>query len=376
MNHTRQRYQQGSLTTEKRKTGTVWVYRWREAGARRKQIIGTKAQYPIRSAALKAVDALRLDINAETASNFPLTLRELVEHYKLVELGEDSNKTSRTREVYEQQITDQILPEWGEQRIGYIKAFAVEAWLKSLTFAPATKAKIRNILSALYQHAIRYGWAESNPIRAVRQSSKRLREPDVLAPEEVSALLTELPEPARTIALIAATTGLRRGELFGLKWEDVDFENRKVHIRRSVVDQQIGEPKTVGSKRPLPIPEQVVDALRSWRESAPYRKDEHWVFASDFHIGKTPLWPNTVLVRHIKPAAERAGITKSIGWHTFRRTFATLLESSGAGLKTLQELMRHSTPTVTLGIYAQAITEDKRTAQEKVTELFRLQATA
>jgi integrase len=154
------------------------------------------------------------------------------------------------------------------------------------------------------------------------------------------------------------------------------WQNRKVHIRRSVVDQQIGELKTVGSKRPLPIAEQVVEALRSWRESASYSGDEQWVFASEYHVGKAPLWPNTVLVRHIKPAAERAGISKRVGWHTFRHTFATLLESSGAGLKTLQELMRHSTPNVSLGVYARAIDDNKRNAQEKVVEMFKLNATA
>ncbi|HEX3374540.1 MAG TPA: tyrosine-type recombinase/integrase [Edaphobacter sp.] len=377
MRHKRTRYQHGSLTIEKRKTGPdVWVYRWREGNVRRKQIIGSTEQYATRAAALRAIDGLRLDINAVTVSNSPVTIRELFEHYTLIELADEASKTQRTKRVYKQHLDTHVIPKWGDHRIGGIKPFAVEAWLKSLPYAPATKAKTRNILSALYQHAVRYGWAESNPIRAVRQSSKRLREPDVLRAEEVSALLRELSEPSRTIALVAVTTGLRRGELFGLKWGDVDFEKRKVHIVRSIVDQVAGEPKTVGSKRPLPIPEQVAASLQEWRKAAEYNGDDDWVFASDHHLGKTPLWPNTVLVRHIKPAAERAEITKNIGWHTFRRTFATLLESSGAGLKTLQELMRHSTPTVTLGLYVQGVTQDKRNAQDKVTKLFKLPASA
>jgi integrase len=77
-----------------------------------------------------------------------------------------------------------------------------------------------------------------------------------------------------------------------------------------------------------------------------------------------------LLKRHIKPAAERAGIPKVIGWHTFRRTFATLLQSSGASVKTTQELMRHSSPMMTLGAYAQAVTSDKRQAQSDVAALF------
>jgi integrase len=74
--------------------------------------------------------------------------------------------------------------------------------------------------------------------------------------------------------------------------------------------------------------------------------------------------------RHVFPAAERAGITKRIGWHSFRRTLATLLQSSGASVKTTQELLRHASPGITLGIYAKAVTADKRAAQDTIAALF------
>jgi integrase len=376
LKHKRDRYQQGSLTIESRKNGPdVWVYRWRDGKVRRKQIIGTTEQLPTKSAALREVDGLRLDINTESVSNSPMTVKQLVDHYCLLELGDDAEKTALTKSTYRHHLDTQIVPKWGSYKLGAVKAFAVEAWLKSLPHAPATKAKTRNIFSAVYQHAIRYGWAESNPIRAVRQSSKRLREPDILTPEEVSATFVNLPHFCRTAILIAATTGLRRGELFGLKWQDVDFEKRQINVVRSVVDQVEGLPKTVGSARPLPIPALVVEALQQWKAETTYSEDGDWIFASDYHLGQKALWPDVVLKRHIKPAAREAGITKRIGWHTFRRTFATLLTPE-TDVKTLQELMRHATPTVSLGIYAQAITEEKRTAQDRVTALFKLPATA
>jgi integrase len=77
-------------------------------------------------------------------------------------------------------------------------------------------------MSALFSHAIRWEWAEKNPIRSVRQSAKRLRTPDVLTPEEIVALLGKLPEPLRTAVELDAFTGLRRGELIGLQWQDVE----------------------------------------------------------------------------------------------------------------------------------------------------------
>ena len=76
------------------------------------------------------------------------------------------------------------------------------------------------------------------------------------------------------------------------------------------------------------------------------------------------------MVRHVQPAADRAGISKRIGWHTFRHTLATLLQASGAGVKVTQELLRHSSPVMTLGTYAQAVTVDKRDAQDTVAALF------
>jgi integrase len=377
MDFKRTRYQQGSLTIEKRKTGPpVWIYRWREncpngIRIKRKQIVGTKVQFPTKAAAAREVAGLRLNVNIEsTSSNAPLTVSQLIAHYKEIELGANSGKTRCTRAVYEHHLDSLIAARWGEYRLGDVKAVAVEAWLNGLSFAPATKSKTKNVMSALFQHALRYEWATSNPIRLVRQSGKRLKDPDILTPQEVSALLAELQEPCRTLVLVASATGLRRGELFGLKWEDVDFKRGELRIVRSVVDQVEGETKTAGSRRPLPMMAEISKTFRSWKKATKYNKDSDWVFASPQSLGKKPYWPDMLLKRHIRPAVERLAITKVIGWHTFRRTLATLLQSSGASVKTTQELMRHSSPVMTLSTYAQAVTSDKREAQTNVAALF------
>ena len=94
------------------------------------------------------------------------------------------------------------------------------------------------------------------------------------------------------------------------------------------------------------------------------RLEHDWVFASPYELGARPYWPGTVRRRHIIPTALQVGIEKKLGWHTFRRTTATLLLSGGASIRVTQELMRHASPVMTLGTYSQAITEDKLNAQE------------
>ncbi|MBB5327791.1 hypothetical protein [Tunturiibacter gelidoferens] len=146
--------------------------------------IGTKKEYPTETAARKAIESLRLDINAEAISTSPLTIAELAEHYKSKELSGSEGKTPKTRETYEQHLNDYIVPRWGRERLGDIKAFRIEEWLKSLDKADGTKSKTKAVFGVLYQHALRYGWAERNPIREVRQSAKRQQEPDVLTSEK------------------------------------------------------------------------------------------------------------------------------------------------------------------------------------------------
>lgn len=177
-------------------------------------------------------------------------------------------------------------------------------------------------------------------------------------------------EPVRTAFLIAAVMGMRRGEIFGLRWKDIDLERAVLHVRRSFVDGIEGPPKTESSRRPLPLPPPVVEALDAWKKQSRYTEPDHWVFASDFHFGKQPLWPATLWRRNVAPAIKAAGIDKpKLGWHTLRRSYASLLLSSGASLRVSMELMRHSTPDMTLATYAQTVGDEKREAGAKIASL-------
>jgi integrase len=183
-----------------------------------------------------------------------------------------------------------------------VKTVQVESWLRSLSLANHTKAKLRNTMHLLFSHACRHDWLGKNPMSLVRQSAKREKLPDVLETTEVQKLLGELQNPARSMVFLAAATGLRVSELLGLKWSDVDYDAAEIRLSRAVVH------------------------------------------------------------------AKRLGITKQIGWHSFRRTFATLLKASGQDVKTTQELMRHANSRLTLDVYAQALNPAKRAAHLKLVD--------
>ena len=172
----------------------------------------------------------------------------------------------------------------------------------------------------------------------------------------------------RLMVILAATTGLRRSELFGLKWCDVDFVELEISIRRSIYLGKVGICKTEASHQPVPMTDGVAADLWIWKESTRYSEPDHWVFPSTRGKGRKPPWPGTVLEKIIRPAALRAGISKRLGWHTFRHTYSTLLIDNGENVKVVQELMRHASSHFTLQTYSQAHIRTKRAAQRRVVE--------
>jgi integrase len=247
----RLRNQRGCLRCRQRKTGpSCWEFLWRENDAdgnrtRRTAVIGTLEQFPTRDLAQAAVNGLRMSINQDRnrQREQSITVADLVDHYIVTELSDEADWHSHaTRIVYSEFLKRWIRPHWGRVGIRDVRTVAVERWLKHLRcvngerLADATKAKIRNLMSVLFNHAIRYEWLEQgrNPITLVRQSAQRKRAPEILEPHEIQSLLLQLSSCFRLMVLLDVTTGLRRSELLALKWSDVDFSSLELNVVRSI----------------------------------------------------------------------------------------------------------------------------------------------
>jgi integrase len=399
MPSTRSSYQDGSLERVSRAKGRhVWVYRWRELqpdGSRvqKKKVVGTLKEYPKLADAKQAVSNLRAEINAPTPKAGRTTVLDAWGHFQEHELRDpEINRSQSTIDNYLDLFRCHIIPKWGAVALDDIKAVAVEEWLRSLTqvtpawrrvkegtaapkptakLAPGSKAKIKSRLHTLFAHAKRHELCDKNPIEDVRQGSKRLRKPAILALEEVRGIMYQVTSQAIRVAiLVAAVTGFRRSEIRGLKWRDIDFVGWTITPVRGSIRRHLSNLKNDASGATVPIPEALVVALQQWRTECLYPGDEDWIFASVQRAGKSPLWFDAALQRQLRPAAIRAGITKHVGWHTFRHSLATLLVKKREGIKVVQELMRHADSRTTLDIYSQSDDEDKRAAQKHVSGLF------
>lgn len=173
-----------------------------------------------------------------------------------------------------------------------------------------------------------------------------------------------------TLVVLDIGTGLRISEMLGLKWNDIDFANGRIDVRRKIYQQRVGECKNEASKKPVPMDGFLADALLQWRRQTPYAASEDWVFASAVVGGKQPYWPER-LRKLVQEAATKLGIHKRIGWHTFRRMLSSLLIKNGNDVKTVQEILRHASVRITLEIYAQAMDETKLQAQGQVYRMLR-----
>jgi integrase len=162
----------------------------------------------------------------------------------------------------------------------------------------------------------RWEITDVNPIDLVRQLGGRRSIPRVLSAHVMRLVRGELREPYRTMVLIAACVGLRAGEIIGLQWGDLNWADRTLPVRRSVVQGRLGDTKTRASRLPLPVDRSLADALRAHRQHSRHREPYDWVFANR---KRKPRWQERILRRQITPAAVRAGVG-NIRWHTFRHS--------------------------------------------------------
>ncbi len=207
-------------------------------------------------------------------------------------------------------------------------------------------------------------FVSENPVRKTRLPRRAVRDkrPEI-APEKIGQLLADLPEPTRSLAALLVFTGLRVGELLALRWRDLDLANGFLRVEQTVYEGHFDEPKTRGSRRAIPIgPDAVAIFEKNKREGV---NPDALVFSTR---RGTPLNRRNLLRRQLIPAAEKAGL-HDVNWHWLRHANATLHDSLGTPLGTVQAFLGHSSSEITRMTYVHAVPADARQAVERVERL-------
>ena len=167
------------------------------------------------------------------------------------------------------------------------------------------------------------------------------------------------------MVVLAECLGLRVSEILGLQWCDLDFGSLVLRARRGVVQGRVDHVKSEYSEDDVPLDPAVAQILLDWQKRCP-ASVEGWLFSNPA-TGR-PYHASEICKNYIRPAGEKLGLGR-IGWHTFRHTYRTLLDETGAPMKVQQELMRHANIQTTMNVYGFAMLESKRSANSKIVRL-------
>ncbi len=215
-----------------------------------------------------------------------------------------------------------------------------------------TLRKILVTLNQIMAYAVRHRYIDHNPVRDAERpkgqghiEEKQIR---ILNPARINSLLGAVEDQKyRTLFMLAIMSGARQGELLGLKWSDMDWENSQVHIQRTFNCQAWYKPKTKTSDRRIDLGPAMIKALKKWKLACLPCK-LNLMFPNE---AGQPLNHNNMVSRFFEPALEKAEIER-IRFHDMRHTYASLLIEQGENVKYIQKQLGHSSPTVTLNVYA------------------------
>lgn len=360
--NSRRSYGTGSLELRTHRDGRQsWYARFYAGGRQIQRRIGAKQQPSSKSGLTRAQAerALRAIIEREqiaVAVAERIDVREAGERY-LIHLEQVMKRKATTLQDYAIILRRHLGPFFARRSLDRIDTALVSDYLTSKQrdgLASKTVSNHLTFLHGIFRHAMKKGWASANPVAAVDRPRDDSVDPDIryLQREEVEALLRAVPDDElgrieRPLYLVAATCGLRQGELVALRWRDVDWVAGVIRVRRNYTRRQWGTPKSKRSSRAVPMIQRVAGELDLLFQASSFRDDDDLVFGHP--ILGTVLDASKLRKRFV--AAIEAAEVRPVRFHDLRHTFGTQAAAAGVPLRTLQEWMGHRDYKTTL-IYA------------------------
>ncbi len=277
-----------------------------------------------------------------------------------------------TVSAYKSHLTTHIRPWLDGRRMDLLSRREVDAWGRALaarvaakadaegTLSPRTHNHILGVLSAACAWGVERRWLKTNVATYLRRARSRKVERQVLTAEEQTRLLEAATPPlARFVLTLALYTGLRRGELCGLQWEDLDVARCQLRVRRTIVGKVERRPKTTTSSRSVDVPARLVTL---WREARLQGQSRTWVLpaASD---SKKALHPDE-LSKLVGPAFRAIKWTPQL--HALRHTYASILIGQGEPAKYVSAQLGHASIQITMDTYGHLFQETRAAAMSRL----------
>jgi integrase len=295
-----------------------------------------------------------------------MTLAEYLEHWLAVDI--DRRVAAKTAWRHRQLVRHQIIPRLGNIPLRKLTAVHIEAAEAELQRSGYVKGRkcgqgltaqtvlhIHRTLSQALAHAVKTGVLFKNPAEQVKPPRPPRREVALLSKAEVAALLHAAEStPLYLPVLVGVTTGMRRGEILGLRWSDIDLKRATLTVNQSL-ERLAGKttlkpPKTSGSRRTITLPALTVEALKAHRAA---QATERWLGKPELvfaHADGSAFDPDS-MTKAFDRLVEAAGVRR-ITFHGLRHTHISHQLMDGVHVKIVSERAGHANVSITLSVYA------------------------
>ena len=303
----------------------------------------------------------------------------------------------KTEAWYRQAIRVHLKPALGHIPLARLSPQTIQDFYDGLLHKPISRGKSRasnlpmlsrttvrhiaNLLHLALEQAVKRGLIARNPVDQTDPPSRDTKSPTTLTPDQLQTLLEDAREGAPlhlwALYLTKAGTGMRFGEVLGLRETDLDLEHGTLSVEQTLKrpgpNATFGKPKTDRSRRTITLPTEIIDALRQlrrWRVGQKLRlgskfRDYGLVFCGP--SGK-PLHQNNIRRCDLYPRLARLGLPR-IRPHDLRHTHGTQLIAAGVDHRTVADRLGHSSPAFTMSVYVHGVSETQRRAAEVASTL-------
>ena len=354
----RRRYQKGRVFLRGKKM-PLWVGRWREdviedgriRRIERSEVLGSKLDFPTKRLALRELEKRLCVVNDPRCRARPTaTFAEFASRWESLVLTQHKPSTQATIRSH---LHKHLIPFFGRWQMRDIGPEEVQRFVSSVKVSGKTAKNLFGTIQMLWKSARTWGYVAHDAVSGVVLPKRHRVSRRFFSVEEIQRILASADEPYRTFYWLAVETGMRAGELCGLRVSDFDLERGLVSVRQSVWRGKFQSPKSENAMRCFALSPRllahVADFLKRWKAN-----ERGLLFATR---NGTPWDANLLVKRKLYPLLDSLGIERG-GLHAFRHANSTLMDRLGVPLKVRQERLGHSDPSLTLGVYTHVASED------------------